>query len=97
MTYSFATQILFAAEEYPELKPLILRKFKEEGDVEMVLVAALVSLDLVALFNLRGMQGLSNICFSQGVKLLNKSDGIQRARELAIEHAEKAASCVSKL
>lgn len=26
--------VLFAAEEYPELKPLICRKFKEEGDFE---------------------------------------------------------------
>ena len=27
--------VLFAAEEYPELSPLILRRFKNPGDVEM--------------------------------------------------------------
>jgi hexaprenyl-diphosphate synthase len=28
--------VLFAWEEFPELGPLIKRKFSEEGDVEMV-------------------------------------------------------------
>lgn len=59
--------ILFAAEEFPELKPKISRKFKEDGDVE------------------------------ESIRLLEKSQGLDKARAFAVEHAEKAANCIRKL
>jgi geranylgeranyl pyrophosphate synthase len=38
--------VLFAAEEYPELNPLIERKFKQDGDAEMALELVHASLGL---------------------------------------------------
>ena len=51
-------------QEHPELAPLILRKFKSAGDVELA------------------------------QRLVFSSQGIQRAKELAAEHALLAAEAV---
>lgn len=59
--------VIFAAEEYPELSPLILRRFKNDGDVKLA------------------------------EKLVFQSQGIQKTRELAAEHAALAAEKVSFL
>jgi len=58
---------LFAWEEHPELGPLIERKFKESGDVEM-------ARDLV-----------------------RRSSGVERTRDLARTHADKAREVLSLL
>jgi len=51
---------LFAWEEHPELGPLIERKFKQPGDVELAR------------------------------ELVRRSSGVERTRELALAHADKA-------
>ena len=56
--------VLFAAEEYPELSPLIQRRFQNDGDVNLA------------------------------QKLVFRSRGIERTRELAAEHASLAAEKV---
>ena len=56
--------VLFAAEEFPELSPLILRRFQNDGDVNVA------------------------------QKLVFQSQGIERTRELAAEHASLAAEMV---
>ena len=56
--------VFFAAEEFPELEPLIDRKFREEGDVENAL------------------------------DLINRTDGIERTKELARCHAEHAMNAI---
>ena len=56
--------VLYAAEAFPELKPLILRKFAEPGDV------------------------------ARAQELVFGSDGIERTRQLAVAHANKAAAMV---
>ena len=56
--------VLYAAEEHPELKPMILRRFKGSGDL------------------------------AQAVLLIERSRGIQRARELAEHHCFMAADMV---
>jgi len=58
--------VLFALKEYPELRPLIIRKFKRNGDV------------------------------SKALELVEKSSGIQRARELATQHVDKAQEMVHR-
>lgn len=60
--------LLYAAEEHPELLPMIQRRFGNEGDVD-------VAADLV----------------------LNQSKGVQRAKELAQEHADKAIIALQRL
>ena len=55
------------AQEHPQLQPLILRKFRIEGDVELA------------------------------QQLVFESSGIQRARDLAAQHAQLAADAVSHL
>ena len=57
--------VLLAAEEHPELKSLILRKFKGNGDQ------------------------------AEAVRLVSKSQGIARAREMAKHHCMIAAEMVS--
>ena len=52
-------------QEHPQLQPLILRKFRSEGDVELA------------------------------QQLVFGSSGIQRARDLAAQHAQLAADAVS--
>jgi len=59
--------VLFAAEEQPALRPLIARKFKQEGDV------------------------------AQAMSLIERSAGIQRAKELAQHHAAMAAQMINSL
>ncbi|KAK9915863.1 hypothetical protein WJX75_005387 [Coccomyxa subellipsoidea] len=59
--------VLYAAEEHPQLRSLILRKFKSEGDVELA------------------------------QQLVFDSRGIQRARDLAAEHAALAAQAVQSM
>ncbi|BDA44504.1 Decaprenyl-diphosphate synthase subunit 1 [Coccomyxa sp. Obi] len=59
--------VLFAAEEHPQLRAMILRKFKSEGDVELA------------------------------QQLVFNSNGIQRARDLAAEHASLAAQAVQSM
>ena len=55
---------MLVLQEHPELAPLILRKFKSAGDVELA------------------------------QRLVVSSQGIQRAKELAAEHALLAAEAV---
>ena len=57
--------VLYAAESHPQLRPLILRKFENPGDVKLA------------------------------QELVFSSQGIQRTRQLAVEHAQKAADMVS--
>lgn len=59
--------VLFAAEEHPELKAMILRKFKGQGDL------------------------------GHAVELIGRSQGIPRARELALYHSTMAASMIRRL
>ena len=59
-----ALQVLFAAEQHPELRPLILRRFKGSGDL------------------------------AQAVSLIENSNGILRAKELAKHHSLMAADMV---
>lgn len=56
--------VFFAAEQQPELEPLIDRKFREDGDVEAAL------------------------------ELINRTDGIERTKQLAICHAEIAMNAI---
>ena len=58
---------LFAAEEHPELVPLIERRFKRDGDVE------------------------------RAAELVRRSDGVERTKALAREHAAEAAKAVENL
>jgi len=58
--------VLFAMKEFPELRPLIIRKFKRNGDV------------------------------SRALELVERSSGIQKARELAAEHVNKAQEMVHR-
>jgi hexaprenyl-diphosphate synthase len=68
---------LYAWEEHPQMGPLIERKFEGEGDVELVhsLCSRLIS-------SLNSMD--------QARDLVRRSSGVQRTRELARAHAEKA-------
>ena len=60
--------ILYAAEEFPQLKPMIMRRFKNTGDKQAAL------------------------------ELLFKSDvAMQKARDLALFHANKAIEAVLRL
>ncbi|KAL6761589.1 isoprenoid synthase domain-containing protein [Haematococcus lacustris] len=59
--------VLFAAEQKPELRPLILRKFKQEGDLP------------------------------KAVQLIEASDGIQRAKDLARHHCDMAVGMVAAM
>nr|QKY15110.1 geranylgeranyl pyrophosphate synthase (GGPPS2) [Polytomella parva] len=59
--------VLFAMEEKPELKPLILRRFKQEGDI------------------------------AKAMELVEATQGIQRAKDLAAEHCHKAAAAIGFL
>eukprot|EP00210_Caulerpa_lentillifera_P001728 g1659.t1 len=56
--------VLFALEKYPELKPMILRQFKQDGDVE------------------------------KAVQLVEKGNGIEKARTLAMDHIKNAREIV---
>lgn len=56
--------VLFAAEEHPELLPLIGRKFARAGDVE------------------------------RAVELVQRSSGIERSKELARTHVDRALACL---
>jgi geranylgeranyl pyrophosphate synthase len=59
--------VLYAAEHIPELRPMIKRKFKQEGDIERTLTYVL------------------------------DSDGVERARALALFHAQRAVNAVARL
>ncbi|KAJ1494091.1 isoprenoid synthase domain-containing protein [Baffinella frigidus] len=59
--------VLYAAETIPELRPMIKRKFKQEGDVERTLTYVL------------------------------SSDGVERARALALFHAQRAVNAIARL
>ncbi|EWM26176.1 Polyprenyl synthetase [Nannochloropsis gaditana] len=66
MTLGLATApILYAAEEKKELKPLIKRRFKEQGDVE------------------------------QTYKLVMGTEGVERAYQLAVFHAQRAVDAIA--
>ncbi|EFJ50585.1 hypothetical protein VOLCADRAFT_88541 [Volvox carteri f. nagariensis] len=56
--------VLFAAQEEPELRPLILRRFKQEGDVALAMT------------------------------LIQRTQGLRRAEELAAHHAKIAADMI---
>ncbi|KAK9808792.1 hypothetical protein WJX72_003759 [[Myrmecia] bisecta] len=59
--------VLFAAEEFPELRPLILRKFKSSSDVQ------------------------------RAQQLVFRSQGIQRTRAMAADHAGMAAKSIQDM
>ena len=59
--------VLYAAEEHPELRPMILRKFSEAGDVKLA------------------------------QRLVADSQGINKTRRFAAQHAQQAADVVSEL
>eukprot|EP00960_Hanusia_phi_P076532 768574-Hanusia_phi.AAC.2 len=59
--------VLYAAESIAELKPMIRRKFKQEGDVEKTL------------------------------RFVLQSDGIERAKSLALFHAQRAVDAICRL
>jgi len=77
---------LFAWEEHPELGPLIERKFKQPGDVELVRqfpnVCRITSTDNQTL---------------QARDYVRRSSGLERTRELAQDHADKAKEVLSHL
>ena len=76
---------LFAWEEHPELGPLIERKFKQPGDVELVRRFCTTSdCDLTSES-------------SQARDYVRRSSGVERTRELAQAHADKAKELLSYL
>ncbi|KAG2452545.1 hypothetical protein HYH02_002782 [Chlamydomonas schloesseri] len=56
--------VLFAAQEEPQLRPLILRRFKHDGDV------------------------------NKAMSLIERTQGLRRAEELAAQHAKAAADMI---
>jgi len=77
--------VLFAWEEHPELGPLIERKFKQPGDVE-----------LVRRF-LHHLGLWTDIWILQARDYVRRSSGVERTRELAQAHADKAKELLSYL
>ena len=77
---------LFAWEEHPQLGPLIERKFKGPGDVEMVCDRYTRS---------SAMSYAS--CILQARDLVRRSSGVERTRDLARTHADKAREVLSLL
>jgi len=77
---------LFAWEEHPELGPLIERKFKQPGDVELVRQFHTTSSDFLLTFK-----------FLQARDYVRRSSGVERTRELAQAHADKAKELLSYL
>jgi len=77
---------LFAWEEHPELGPLIERKFKQPGDVELVRPdschVSIISTDTQTF---------------QARDYVRRSSGLERTRELAQDHADKAKEVLSHL
>ena len=59
--------VLYAAESIPEMRPMIKRKFKQEGDIERTL------------------------------RFVLESDGIDRARALALFHAQRAVNAICRI
>jgi len=59
--------VLYAAENIPEMRPMIKRKFKQEGDIERTL------------------------------RYVMQSDGIDRARTLALFHAQRAVNAMCRI
>ncbi|GMH33107.1 hypothetical protein BSKO_00941 [Bryopsis sp. KO-2023] len=59
--------VLLAVDEFPGLKKLVERKFRDNGDIE------------------------------EAVKMVERSQGIQRARDLAAEHGRRAAAAIHSL
>ena len=58
--------VLYAAENIPEMRPMIKRKFKQEGDVERTL------------------------------RFVLQSNGIDRSRDLALFHAQRAVNALCR-
>ena len=80
---------LFAWEEHPELGPLIERKFKEPGDVELVRQFRVMSCIVGALS--------TDTRILQARDYVRRSSGLERTRELAQAHADKAKEVLSHL
>ncbi len=70
--------VLYAAEEFPALEPLIERKFSHPGDVEQVHCLSIANV-------LKAFQ------------MVMKSQGIERARDLARAYCQKAMDAISRL
>ncbi|KAF7337610.1 hypothetical protein MSAN_02234300 [Mycena sanguinolenta] len=95
---------LYAWEEFPEMGPLIMRKFEGEGDVEMVCRVFLslssflrrvcrVSVSFASRFCLCCVSAEMFFRFrgtSWARALVRRSSGVARTRELAKAHADKA-------
>ena len=75
---------LFAWEEYPEIGPLIERKFKLPGDVERVTF-------------LHSSLWLCSDIFYKARELVRHSSGVERTRTLAVAYANQAKSVLDPL
>ena len=76
---------LFAWEEYPEMGPLIERKFSQEGDVELVRVFTCSATRPAWLTRL------------QARDLVRRSSGVERTRAMALSYADKAREVLALL
>lgn len=79
---------LFAWDEHSDLGPLIERKFGQEGDVELVRITQNNILYHVPV--------LTNVV-RQARDLVRRSSGVERTRELAMAHANKAKELIAYL
>ncbi len=83
--------VLLAAEEQPDLKALISRRFKKDGDVAEVRRERVRGAD--------DRQHLKSVRSprAQAVSLIERSQGVQRAQALAEHHCALAADLVRSL
>ncbi len=81
--------VLYAADEYPQLKPLIERKFRGADDVQTVRAWMLLHFLLYLLLMCLVMCPF----LTQAVSYILKSNAMERSRELAIHHAQQV--CLS--
>ncbi|KAL9326895.1 hypothetical protein ACSQ67_007540 [Phaseolus vulgaris] len=91
--------ILFAMEEFPQLRAIVDEGFENPANIEL-LVLSFQLRD----FSLMIIDGLSDSgskyifpAFIKALDYLGKSRGIQRTRELAVEHANLAAAAIDSL
>ena len=83
--------VLYAWEEYPELGPLIERKFSQEGDITKV---------RLKIFFFLNIQLLIFFCLKKNIQanqLVYQSNGIEQTKLLAASHCQKAINAILKL
>ncbi|KAK3032358.1 hypothetical protein RJ639_035409 [Escallonia herrerae] len=74
--------ILFAIEEFPDLRAVVDRGFENPGDVDLVSFLIIFDKDAHC---------------AQALDYLGKSRGIERTRELATKHASIASATIDSL